>query len=394
MAVTLNDVDTWDPDLIRDAFHAVMDRADAAADVHMGLGRIPAFLSWHGEAAAAAQGAIDKTRGDLLLHSDQAAIVSMRAYDAIDMITQVKRDLKQADEDAKNWGFTINRTTGEITTVDPRNIGAPDWTVHFVNLGARLQRILVEANAADVELSRAINTADGAEPVVTGDAAGRKQAINESIDRSLRETPLPPGVDPNTVRSFLQNTSSAFPAPRTNELGIPGYPNATLTSEQARNVYTYGEQQMKALNQRLIDEGLSPETRAKTLSATRNALRTWTRDLMVDRAEAARLAATEKNMTWDEVVEKYKGQGLKGDELWNKIIERSMVSRASVNAGLGVDPEAPELPPMPAVPGAAPASVPAPELPEIPAPEIPAPPVIEAPPIEIPVEIPFPIIEP
>src|ERR1700761_3095536 len=74
MAVTLNDVDKWDPNLIRDAFNAVRDRADAAADVHMGLGKIPAFLSWDGEAAAAAQGAIDKTRGDLLLHSDHAAI--------------------------------------------------------------------------------------------------------------------------------------------------------------------------------------------------------------------------------------------------------------------------------------------------------------------------------
>jgi hypothetical protein len=389
MAVTLADVDTWNPDLIRDAFHA-----DAAADMHMGLGRIPAFLSWHGEAAAAAQGAIDKTRGDLLLHSDQAAIAAMRAYDAIDMIAQVKKDLKQADNDAKNWGFTINHTTGEVITVDPKNIGAAHWTVHFVNLGARVQKIAVAANAADVELSRAINTADGAEPVVTGDAAGRQQAINESIERSLRETPLPPGVDPNTIRSFLQNASSQFPAPRTNELGIPGYPDATLTSEQARNVYTHGEQQMKALNQRLIDEGLNPETGAKTLSATRNALRTWTRDLMVDRAATARLGATEKNMSWDEVVDKYKGQGLKGDELWNKLIERSMVSRASVNAGLGVDPQAPELPAMPAVPGAAPATVPAPEIPEIPAPEVPAPPVIEGPPIEIPVEIPLPIIGP
>jgi len=34
MAVTLNDVDKWDPNLIRDAFNAVRDRADAAADVH------------------------------------------------------------------------------------------------------------------------------------------------------------------------------------------------------------------------------------------------------------------------------------------------------------------------------------------------------------------------
>lgn len=387
MAVTLNDVDKWDPNLIRDAFSAVRDRANAAVDVHMGLGKIPAFLSWDGEAAAAAQKAIDKTRGDLLMHSDQAALVAMRADDAIDMITEVKKNLKQADDDAKKWGFTINRTTGEVTTNDPKNIGNADWTIHFVDLGARVQKILVEANAADVELARAINVADGVEPVVTGDPAERQQQINESIERSLRETQLPPGVDPNTIRSFLGDTSKSFPAPRMGELGIPGYPNATLTWDQARNVYTYGEKEMKALNQRLIDQGMSPEMRAKTMSATRNALRSWTRDLMVDRAKAAELEASEKNMTWEEVVEKYKGQGLKGDELWEKITERSMTSRASVNAGLGVNPEAPELPPMPAPVGAAPATVPAPE---IPAPEVPPIPVVEAPPIEMPI----PIIEP
>ena len=128
---------------------------------------------------------------------------------------------------------------------------------------------------------------------------------------------MPPGVDPNTIRSLLGDTSKSFPAPRTGELGIPGYPNATLTGEQARNVYTYGEQQMKSLNQRLIDQGMSPEMRAKTMSATRNALRTWTRDLMVDRGEAAKLDRLYPNQSWEEVLDKYKGQGLKGDELWN-----------------------------------------------------------------------------
>jgi hypothetical protein len=387
MAVTLNDVDKWDPNLIRDAFSAVRDRADAAADVHMGLGKIPAFLSWDGEAAAAAQKAIDKTRGDLLMHSDQAATVAMRADDAIDMISEVKKNLKQADDDAKNWGFTIDRATGKVSFNDLGKVGFLDADLHFVDLSSRVQKILVEANAADVELARAINVADGVEPVVSGDPAERQQQINESIERSLRETQLPPGVDPNTIRSLLGDTSKSFPAPRTGELGIPGYPNATLTGEQARNVYTYGEQQMKSLNQRLIDQGMSPEMRAKTMSATRNALRTWTRDLMVDRGEAAKLDRLYPNQSWEEVLDKYKGQGLKGDELWNKIIEKSTASRASVNAELGVDPEAPELPPMPAPVGAAPATVPAPE---IPAPEVPPIPVVEAPPIEMPI----PIIEP
>jgi hypothetical protein len=386
VAVTLADVDRWNPDLIREAFRAVRDRANAAADVHLGLGNLPAFLSWDGEAAHAAQVALDSVRGDLLLHSDTASSVAMRADDAIDMITEVKRDLQQVDEDAARWGIKVDRETGAVSAIDPVRAADLITALHVTDLQTRIEKILVQANAADVELARAINTADGVRSVTTDDALGRGQAIDESIDRSLRETRLPPGVDANVLRSLLQDTSKSFPAPRTGELGIPGYPNATLTSEQARNVYTHGEQQMKSLNQRLIDQGVSPEVRAKTMFATRNALRTWARDLMVDRAEAARLEAREKNFTWDEIVEKYGGQGDKGDSLWDKIIDASTRSRASVNAVLGVDPEAPELPPLPSASGPSAPSVP---IPEVPAPEVP--PVIEAPPVELP---PVPIIEP
>lgn len=99
---------------------------------------------------------------------------------------------------------------------------------------------------------------------------------------------------------------------------------------------------------------------------------------MVDRAKAASLNATEKNITFEEVTEKYSSQGLKNEDLWNKIAEASMRSRASVNAGLGVDPQAPELPPMP---GGAGPSGPGVPLPEVPAPEPPPPPVLEAPPV-------------
>jgi filamentous hemagglutinin len=36
-------------------------------------------------------------------------------------------------------------------------------------------------------------------------------------------------------------------------------------------------------------------------------------------------------MTWEEIIQKYSLQGLSGDELWNKIIKKSISSRAPVN---------------------------------------------------------------
>ncbi len=399
MALTLSDVDKWDPNLIAEAFRAVLQRSHAASDVHMGLTGLPAFLSWDGESALAARTAIDKTRGELLLHSQETAVASTRAQDAIDLIRQAKLQLQEADDEATKWGFKIDRTTGQAMPLDLSTIGQLDTDLHFIELNNLVQKVLVDANAADMSLAGAINMADGIESVVTDPAQERQQAIDESINRALHEGNLPAGVDPNIIRGVLRNAAGqGFPAPRTGELGLPGYPDGTLTATQVRNVYAYGEKQMAELNQRLINEGMSPEMRAKTLFATRNALRSWSRDLMADRGLAAALNANEKNMTWEDITEKYSGQGLKGEDVWNKITESSMSSRASVNAQLGVNPNAPELPPIPGASGPSGPGVP---LPEVSAPEPPPLPVIEAPPAvpgapipELPELPPIPLIEP
>lgn len=68
----------------------------------------------------------------------------------------------------------------------------------------------------------------------------------------------------------------------------------------------------------------------------RNDLRSTARELMSNRALADSLNKTDPNRTWSEIVDKYSGQGLSGDELWSKIIEKSQSSRTSVNDGLGM----------------------------------------------------------
>lgn len=68
----------------------------------------------------------------------------------------------------------------------------------------------------------------------------------------------------------------------------------------------------------------------------RNDLRSTARELMSNRILADSLNKTDPNRTWSEIVDKYSGQGLSGDELWSKIIEKSQSSRTSVNDGLGM----------------------------------------------------------
>ena len=69
----------------------------------------------------------------------------------------------------------------------------------------------------------------------------------------------------------------------------------------------------------------------------RNLLRTQTRELMADRELAEYLMKYESNMTWDEIVLKYKDLGFKDDDLWKEIIKASTRSRKSVNKSLGLE---------------------------------------------------------
>jgi len=68
----------------------------------------------------------------------------------------------------------------------------------------------------------------------------------------------------------------------------------------------------------------------------RNTLRTNAREAMADNEWSNFLMSREKNKTFEEIVEKYRKQGVLGDDLWRKIIEKSMESRDSVNSLYGL----------------------------------------------------------
>jgi RHS repeat-associated protein len=114
-----------------------------------------------------------------------------------------------------------------------------------------------------------------------------------------------------------------------------GLLRGTLTNAQAREWYLANEAEIP----NLINQKLPLEEQAKQAFNLRNQFRKEARELMADRELAEKLNKEEPNMTWDQVVEKYKKQGLSGDDLWNKIIESSQKSRQSVNEQLNVKPK-------------------------------------------------------
>jgi hypothetical protein len=108
----------------------------------------------------------------------------------------------------------------------------------------------------------------------------------------------------------------------------------SLSDKEAREWYLKQEAEIPSK----IDRTKPLEEQAKQASELRNEARTGAREAMSDREKADKLTREEPNMTWEQVQKKYADRGLKGDDLWNAIINGAQKSRASVNASLGVKP--------------------------------------------------------
>lgn len=130
-------------------------------------------------------------------------------------------------------------------------------------------------------------------------------------------------------------------------LGLPDYNPGSLSWVETRTVYIHGELRLEKREEELLAMGMSLEETARILSEERNALRSWTRELMSDRREAARLNSENPNLSWDQLVAKYQARGFTGDRLYREIMDAAKRSRASVNKKLSIDPRNP--PPLPPV---------------------------------------------
>lgn len=87
----------------------------------------------------------------------------------------------------------------------------------------------------------------------------------------------------------------------------------------------------------LIDSTAPLERQARQAVDLRNAFRSAARDAMRDREAADMLRATNPNLTWDQVVQKYSAD-YAGDELWRRIIAAAQRSRSSIDRSLNLAP--------------------------------------------------------
>jgi hypothetical protein len=184
-------------------------------------------------------------------------------------------------------------------------------------------------------------------------AAAALAAQDAANANKLPSVPTPPTPSTSGIQALDQTFKKAPPTPPPpppdplGRLGLPDYNPGSLPSDEARRVYGIGKLRITEQDEQLAKQGASLEERARAASESRSALRAWIRSIQQDQAGAGGLDQTDPHMTWDDVVKKYRDQGFTGDDLWHKILEKSVASRGSVDDFFGVDPKNPgELPPI------------------------------------------------
>ncbi|MEN3221849.1 alpha/beta hydrolase [Mycolicibacterium porcinum] len=103
----------------------------------------------------------------------------------------------------------------------------------------------------------------------------------------------------------------------------------SLTDIETGAVYSQFELGLRSLNEQLVRDGVSAEDRARQLSGLRSSLRSWTRELMENRAAADWMAANESNPSFEDLVARYERKGLTGDDVYNAIIDAATHSHYS-----------------------------------------------------------------
>lgn len=165
MTLSVADIERWDPEAVREVFHAASARSGAATEAARASEQLPAFQTWGGVAADAARDAIHKTRVDLDAHAKEALAVAQAAQKAAQDIEKVKVELRDLKDEAINAGLDVDPATSTVVKGPGFKGTATELANKIAALQTRLNAIIAEANGVDAELAAAINMADGKMPI-------------------------------------------------------------------------------------------------------------------------------------------------------------------------------------------------------------------------------------
>lgn len=162
MALGVAEIERWDPEAVREVFHAAGARATSSNQAALALAELPTFATWGGVAAAAAREAIGKTRVDLDADAHEARAVAQAAEQAAQDIEKIKVDLRRLEDEAHAAKLAIDAATSRVLPTPGFTGTAAESAAAVTALQGRLNALLAEADAVDAELAAAIHMADGA----------------------------------------------------------------------------------------------------------------------------------------------------------------------------------------------------------------------------------------
>jgi filamentous hemagglutinin len=237
-----------------------------------------------------------------------------KVYDTITHLTDIPANLLQAGKDGVNWinspipAQSLERAGDELIFATPDKLGG----------------IVFDAATG------AITAGVGGKAVEwIGGRWTLRSSANTLPSKPIEFSGGTPTLEGTSFSPDIVNLRSAEFYALYGDNPLRG----TKTNLQARQWYL--NEDSKILDR--VDKSAPLETQAKQAFDMRNENRAQAREFMSDRVSADRLIGEEPNMTWSEMIDYRKSQGLSGDDIYKAILDSSQRTRAEVNKRLGVD---------------------------------------------------------
>lgn len=165
MTLTVADIECWNPEAIREVFHAATSRGNIAVSAANSLATLPVFQTWGGEAADSPKESIGQTRRDLDAHGQEAFAVASAANAAADGDDRVRGNLSKLKDEAHSLGMEIDPVTNTVVPAAGSRMLPQEVMLKEIQLQPKLDAIIADANHVDANLARAIDMADGSVPI-------------------------------------------------------------------------------------------------------------------------------------------------------------------------------------------------------------------------------------
>ncbi|WP_454791833.1 TPR repeat region-containing protein [Mycolicibacterium lutetiense] len=168
MALSMADVDQWQPDKIDEVGNALAERARTGGQTAQELRGLQDMATWQGDAGDAAKHALEKSASHLETSAQNDFLTSMATKKSAQDVRTVKNDLKAiVDYAAAQPAVPINLDTNTVTK--PDTTGWDDEEIKTLNdkiaeLEDRIVAMLATATETDSDLGRVMQAAAGGDP--------------------------------------------------------------------------------------------------------------------------------------------------------------------------------------------------------------------------------------